>query len=225
MKRALLASLAVLALASPASATITIDVLNNGSLVGSSTSLTGTATFNSTSIGGYDSVSVDVSGFPNLTGGDLSSTTLDVSSASSAPETLTVEVFQTGIHSNGHVQSTFTVNGLIGSPGPTTTATFFGGTGSTLGTTLASHTFPAGNLVDHFGPVSSVVAPFTADAQAYTVHFAGGTASANDSIELTAGAIPEASTWAMMILGFGVIFLVAGRGRKSTGVRSWLMEA
>lgn len=185
--------------AAPAhSALLTIDVFNDGTLVGSASSATGIVHFTSTSIAGFDSVSVDANGLPALTGGDLSTTTLDVTSSGAATRTLTVDVAQTGVFvPHGTARSTFSTNNLIGIPGPATLSSFGDGA------LLASHTFPAGTLVASAGPFSTAIGALTSDAQTYVATFHGADESFNATSELTTAAIPEPSTWAMLLIGFG----------------------
>jgi hypothetical protein len=87
MRASLLAATAILSIAamSPASATVTIDILNNGSLIGTATGVS-SADFSSTTLPGYSDISVSAAGFPIVPGGDLTSTTLDVSSTSSTAQ-------------------------------------------------------------------------------------------------------------------------------------------
>jgi hypothetical protein len=149
--------------------------------------------------------------------------TLDISASTGFVGThvLTVDVFQTGVllPPGSTTESTFTVNNLIGTPGPTTLNDFFNGTSSTVGIPLAGASFPAGTVTDTVGPEANTIGPaLTADAQQYTITFSEPVESANDTIQLTTAppsAIPEPSTWAMMVVGFGLLGLAAiRRGRR-----------
>jgi hypothetical protein len=148
--------------------------------------------------------------------------TLDISASTGFVGThvLTVDVFQTGVllPPGSATESTFTVNNLIGTPGPTSLNDFFNGTSSTLGLPLAGASFPAGTVTDTVGPTANTIGPaLTADAQQYMITFSAPVESANDTIQLTTtpSAIPEPSTWAMMVVGFGLLGLAAiRRGRR-----------
>lgn len=204
-----LALFAALSVAPAHSALLTIDVFDDGVLAGSASSATGVVHFNSTSIAGFDSVSIDANGLPALTGGDLSSTTLDVTSSGVATRTLTVDVVQTGIFvPHGVAHSTFSTNNLIGIPGPATLSSFGDGV------ELASHTFPAGTLVASAGPFNTGIGSLTSDAQRYVAVFHGADESFNATSELTTTpVIPEPSTWAMILMGF-IGLAISARARK-----------
>ena len=124
-----------------------------------------------------------------------------------------MDVFQTAVFGHGVTESSFTINGLGGDPGPTTERTYTGGTATTLGTLLASHTFVVGDVDDSFGPVVVGAGPFTSDASSYGIAFTHADQSFGGSTELTTNG-PEASTWAMMLIGFiGLAFGAATRKR------------
>ena len=91
----------------------------------------------------------------------------------------------------------------------------FNGTTNTLGTLLDTATFPAGRTNATVGPVLNTVGTaLTADAQQYMITFSAPIESANDTIQTTT-AIPEPSTWAMMLLGFAGLGFVSYRKAKS----------
>jgi hypothetical protein len=148
--------------------------------------------------------------------------TLDISASTGFTGThvLDIEVYQIGVSSppGSTTESTFTVNNLIGTPGPTTLNDFFNGTSSTLGTFLAGASFPAGTVTDTVGPEANTIGPaLTADAQQYLITFNAAAESANDTIQLTTTppGVPEPSTWAMMVLGFGLLgFAAVRRARR-----------
>ena len=217
MKALLFASVATLVLAAtPAKAALlTIDVFDNSTLVDTITSTSGIANLAATDAN-FSDITVNASGSPVLAGADLSTVTLDVKSASAGTHVLTIDVFQTGVSApaGSTLRSTFSTNDLIGSPGPTTEATFFNGSDSALGTLLQTHTFAAGDEIDHAGPFANVIgSDLFADAQQYRVAFTAAGQSANDTIQLTTG-VPEPSTWAMLVLGFGGLALFGARRRQ-----------
>jgi PEP-CTERM motif len=206
MKALLLSAAFFAANVIPAAATLGIDVFDNGTLIDQLTNVsTGTALL-TTSDAAFRDIQVNVEGSPVLPLADLSSTSLDATAATgfSGTHVLTVDVFQTNVSGRGPTQSTFTVNGLIGNPGPTTEASFAGGSASTLGTELASHTFPVGLTTGSAGPIDAPFGPFNADALQYSIAFTAPGQSFGGSAELTSG-VPEPSTWAMLIIGFGFL--------------------
>jgi hypothetical protein len=146
---------------------------------------------------------------------------LDISASTGfiGTHVLEIDVFQTGVSSppGSTTESTFTVNNLIGTPGPTTLNDYFNGTTNTLGTILTGATFPAGVTNETVGPTPNTIGPaLTADAQQYLITFSSPIESANDTIQLTTAghAIPEPSTWAMMLLGIAGLGFVGYRASR-----------
>lgn len=214
-------------IAAPAahSAVLNIEVLDNGTSVGNAVSTRGIATFSDDGIldPNFSTILVRADGPPLLPGADLSTVTLNISASSGfvGAHTLTIDVFQTGVSApaGSTTKSSFTVNNLIGAPGPTTESTFFNGTASTLGTQLQTLTVPAGTTSDSVGPLMNTLGTaLTADAQQYVITFTTPIESANDTIQLTTIAIPEPSTWAMLGLGFAGMGLL-GLTRRRKGAR------
>jgi hypothetical protein len=141
---------AVALAATPAAhaAVLEISVFDNGVLVGSSPPSTfGIATFADNGIldPAFASISASANGPGLIPDPDLSAITLDISAGKGFTGThiLTVDIFQIGVSApaGSAFSSTFTVNNLIGTPGPTTLADFIYGTSSSLGTMLSSETF------------------------------------------------------------------------------------
>jgi hypothetical protein len=206
------------------SAVLNISVFDNGALVGSAPPSTfGISTFsdNGTLDPNFASIVVRANGPRILPNADLSSVTLDISAAAGfvGPHVLTIDVFQTGVSSpaGSKTETTFTTNNLIGTPGPTTESDFFNGTTNTLGTLLHTASFPAGTTNATIGPLLDTIGPaITADAQQYMITFSSPVESANDTIQ-TIVAIPEPSTWAMMLLSFAGLGFVSYRKAKSRG--------
>jgi hypothetical protein len=174
-------------------------------------SATGTLSFSSGVVSPlFSSISLTADGPPVLPNPDLSTVTLDVSSAAGFTGThvLGVDVFQTGVSApvGTVLETTATINTLIGLPGPTTLSDAFNGTASTLGTTLRSSTFPA-SFVGEVGPFFDTLAvPLTADAEQYLITFTAPNQSANDTIQLQGVAVPEPSSLALIggaLVGMG----------------------
>jgi hypothetical protein len=204
MRASVLATILTL-FAVPAAANLNVEVFDNGVSIGSASSVGGFVSIIDTSDPNFSFISISASGAPIDPLADLTSVTLDVTSAAiSSPHQLNIEIFQTGtgISLNALTASTFTVNDLVGSAGiGTVESTYYNGTSSTLGTLLATWTFPSGTIDASEGPFN-VLLPggLSADAEQYLINFAAPGETANDTISLVA--VPEAPTWAMFALGF-----------------------
>jgi hypothetical protein len=207
----LLLSAALLAAigASPARATLQIEVFDNGTLIDNISGITTGAASLTASDANFANITVAAQGSPILPNADLSSVTLDATAAAgfSGAHILTVDVLQSAITGLGNTLSTFTVNGLTNDPGPTTESTFANGG------LLASHTFPAALLDGSFGPVSAATGAFTSDETQFAVDFTAPRQSFGGSIQLTTG-VPEPSTWALLLLGFGFLGFFGYRSRR-----------
>src|SRR5580698_4826704 len=194
LSAAMLAAIGV----SPAHATLQIEIFDNGTLIDNVTGITTGAASLTTNDVNFANITINAQGSPILPNADLSSVTLDATAAVgfSGSHELTIDVLQSDIAGRGNTLSTFTVNGLTNDPGPTTESTFANGG------LLATHTFPAALLDGSFGPVSSATGPFTSDEVQFAVDFTAPRQSFGGSAQLTTN-VPEPSTWAMLIIGFG----------------------
>jgi hypothetical protein len=194
--------------ATPAHATLQIEVFDNGSLIDNITGVTTGAASLTASDANFANITIAAQGSPILPNADLSSVTLDASAAAgfTGSHTLTVDVIQSAIFGTGNTLSTFTVNGLTNDPGPTIESTFAGGG------LLATHTFPAALLDGSAGPFSAATGAFTTDETQFAVDFTAPRQSFGGSIQLTTG-VPESSTWVMMGLGFAALGFAGWRRR------------
>lgn len=211
MVRAILAGAAAL-IALPASAsTLDIEIFDNGTLIDSVSSVSGAATLTS-SDAIFSNITVAAQGSPILPRADLSSVTLDATAAATftGSHTLTVDIFQTGVTGGGGTRSTFTVNGLVNDPGPTTESSFAGGV------LQATHTFPVGLLDGSAGPFNGIAPAFTTDELQYTVDFTAKAQSFGGSAQLVTN-IPEPATWASIVIGFVGLGLLGWRRSPRSG--------
>lgn len=207
MKNLLLASV-FLAISTPALADLSLEVFDNGTLVGADTSVSGEINFNG-SDPNFSTLSLVASGSPNLPGADLTSVTLNVTSATiTTTHNLEVDIFQTGVSAPaGTTASTFTANDLVGDPGPTTESTF--ANGSLVDTT----TFSAGTIDGSVGPDLVPWTAITSDAQQYLISFNAPDQTATDTIQFSTS-VPEPATWAMLVIGFALLGSVGWRRNR-----------
>jgi hypothetical protein len=210
MRTMLLAGAAMLGLIAPAHATLQIEVFDNGTLIDNITGITTGAASLTANDANFANITIAAQGSPILPNADLSSVTLDATAGAgfTGTHTLTVDVLQSAIAGIGNTLSTFTVNGLVNDPGPTTESTFANGG------LLASHTFPVALLDGSFGPVSSSPGAFTSDEIQFAVDFTAVRQSFGGSAQLTTG-VPEPSTWALLLSGFGLLALFGVKQRRA----------
>jgi PEP-CTERM motif len=213
LHRLLLTTAFLAALATPAAATLQIEVFDNATLIGDISGITTGAASLTTNDANFANITIAAQGSPILPKADLSSVTLDASASAgfTGEHTLTVDVFQSAIAGTGNTLSTFTVNGLTNDPGPTTETTF---ADSGL---LASHTFPVGLLDGSAGPIPAAVGAFSSDEIQFAVDFTAARQSFGGSAQLTTG-VPEASTWVMMGLGFALLAFVGVRKKDANAL-------
>lgn len=92
----------------------------------------------------------------------------------------------------------------------------YSGTGTT-GTVLES-----GTVQNNAGFDLASITPYTLNIGSYTVGYqgtvTGAPASVGSSFTFAAGAVPEASTWAMMVVGFGMMGF--GLRRRKSSVKT-----
>jgi hypothetical protein len=156
----------------------------------------------------FSSITLTGDGAPSLPQPDLSSVTLDVSSAAtfSGTHILGVDLFQTNVSAptGTTLETTATINGLINLPGPTTLSDFINGSATTLGTTLRSASFAA-DFTGAVGPFFDTLSgPLSADAHQFLITFTGASQSANDTIQLQ-GISPVGEPGSLAMLGIGLL--------------------
>jgi hypothetical protein len=193
----------------PAMATLQIEVFDNGTLIDNVSGITTGAASLTANDANFANITINTQGSPILPNADLSSVTLDATAAAgfTGAHILTIDVLQSAVTGRGNTLSTFTVNGLVNDPGPTTESTFAGGL------LLATHTFPVALLDGSVGPISAAAGTFTSDETQFAVDFSAARQSFGGSIQLTTN-VPEPSTWAMLGIGFAFLAFVGLRKRQ-----------
>jgi hypothetical protein len=211
-KHILLAAAALGLLAGPARATLTCAITVDGATIATCpASNTGSITFNGADAPLFSSITLTGEGDPLLPQPDLSTVTLDVSSAAtfSGTHVLGVDIFQTGVAapSGSTLETTATINNLIGAAGPagpTTLSDFINGTSTTLGTQLRSNTFAA-TFTGAIGPfLDTLSGPLSGNAQQYLITFSAPGQSANDTIQLQ-GISPVGEPGSLAIIGAALL--------------------
>jgi PEP-CTERM motif len=217
VQRLLLISTLLAAMSIPsAAATLSVQVFDNSVLEGSATSSTGSLHLD-VQDPAFTFLVVSAFGAPTLSGGDLLSV-LDAmtSPVISSSHTLLVNVFQSGIATSAAGTADWTFNafdpGDAPGVGPTTETIAINGGASTLGTPIASRTFVMGALNEISG--QTTVPALFADANQYATRFSAPSTQASFFIST---AIPEPSTWAMLLIGFGFMARAGMRYRPNRG--------
>ncbi|MCG2632702.1 hypothetical protein L6654_39565 [Bradyrhizobium sp. WYCCWR 13023] len=200
-------------------AIVTIGLSTGGPVAAVAGGTGATAIFNG-SAGGFSTVSVSAFTQPD-TSEFLNTGTIDLQKSTSGSETLQVWITAQGLTSTASILgflSGFTENFLT--PGWTVVEKTFADAGDGLFTTttpLSSKTFTGLGHTSAAANAAVGPGPFSLTAE-YIITTTPGTGSANATIVVTG--VPEASTWAMMILGFlGVGFLAYRKRSDGQQVR------
>lgn len=207
-------------LAPAAHATLQVCIAEDGgAAMCSATSATGALTF-APSLVNFANVTVATSGVPIENNPDLATTDLsaDTITGFTGTHTLEIQIFQTGLVSvNSNLQSTFTVNNLIGTSafaGPSTLSDYTGGSGTTLGAVLHTDMFGAVAIgAGQFGP--TLINGVTSDAQDFLVTFTQAGQSVTDTIQTIGVAAATPEPMSLAILGLGILGLLAVRRRPA----------
>jgi hypothetical protein len=131
-------------------------------------------------------------------GVDLGTVTLDLTVAGPGLHVLTILATQTGLNEAVTGSSTtFTYNGLEGSPGPNTDTMFVNGS------SIESHTFPAAMGVADEGPLLNGAETILSDAEEFQIAFNGaaGIQEFEGTIEFIATPVREAAGWTVLLVG------------------------
>lgn len=184
----------------------------NGGAITTVTTSSGVAGF----FGSYGTFSVNlqgaadatVLGLPTL----LSSNTLNIANA--AGGTLEVWVTAQGLsfaNAQRLLESSFTVNGLVNAS--VVQNTFFSSANALYGGATPLGTFSTSTSPAKFvspGLVEDLTGPFSVTEEYVITSLAGGSAN----LTATISAVPEPSTWAMLLIGFAGVGFTAYRGRS-----------
>lgn len=221
LKSALLAAaVGVAAIATvPANAAIFVGVsLNGGAITTVASSVSGQVVFSST-VGSY-TYSVSATGYPTLSQPQLQTNSIDVYGGN-ASDVITLYVTQTDLNPiNGSLLSKFTYNpGSPSSPADTSVLSTYVDAGNNLygGTLLSSASFADGTLQTAQDVQAVSTANLFSETTKYVIKLSNG-ASVNDTINLSAAAVPEPASWAMMVGGFGLLGSALRRKRSNVAV-------
>ena len=222
MRKLLIAALLLLpfgaggALAAPL---LSIQVFDNGTLIGSTSNVAGGFASLSTSDNFFSSVAVSAAGVPLTANPGLATTTLDTrSNPGSADRLLSIQVTQTGLTGfpSGSLSNTFTGNTLLsgGNYSTFTIANYIDASNTAFGTGILLAAANYSNLgLGSFstGPVVTSVTPggLFSETTIYTILFTGGEATISGSAQLIGvAAVPEPMSLALFgagLLGLGFV--------------------
>ena len=211
LRKLLLATAALAALTVAARAdTISMTAVVDGTLFGPLTSIDGTLNIQNQQLGAFDLNTVSVNAGPSFVAapGILRTNTLNIDLNNAGTHSMVLDIIATITSGPGSLQallSTFSVSGL------------------TTGWTAQEQTFINGSLLADTGTFTNdsdsaksidaafLGSPYTAEAR-YTIT-SNGIGQFNGGVDISIAAVPEPSTWAMMLLGFLGVGLFGMRGR------------
>jgi hypothetical protein len=196
---------------------ISIGISEDGGLISQEASGDGNASVSNLSFGTFTANNISGTGSPILTEPSLATSSLNVSTGTGS-HVLNVFITEQGLSSfpTNLALSSFTSNLFSGAVTSVLEQTFISSSDALFtGTLLASQTFTGLSIGSALSAVPSLTAPFSETVE-YTITTTGA-GTVNDTINIAA--VPEASTWAMMVLGFlGVGFLAY---RRNSGGHSF----
>jgi len=224
MKRIVLglaASVAAIALAPAASATICIGVAVNG---GATTNVgcdggSGSVNYNTTT-GGYF-YNVSGTGSPLLTAPNILTQSVNILSQTGTAGVVDVYITQTGNTTyTGGLLSTFTSNSQVGLNAQLTSY-YDTNNGLFTGVQLANAAFMGDSAVARTAAgangLGTVTGPWSETVR-YRLTFTGG-AGSNFNGTVNISAVPEPATWGLMLLGFGAMGGMLRTRRQTPRVR------
>jgi hypothetical protein len=199
-----------LAAATPADAALFISYSTNGGVTKTALNTgSGSITFNG-NVGDY-TLNLSATGMPILASPNFSTNSISVQSGRQDASQLILYFTQTDQSAyNGALNSAFSVTQVFGAAQSVNLASFFSAanangslTGVAPGTLLDSRTFTTGGFTSD-NDVIATAGLFSTTA-VYTINFGeGANGRVNAGVDVTA-AVPEPATWAMMIMGFGLV--------------------
>ena len=217
MKRFLLATTALLAMTALARAdAITATATVDGTVVAVESAAGGTLDVTNQAFGAaFNLNSLTINSESMLAApGVLTTNTFDVNQTMGGNHTLVLDIVASGLLGTGNLTSLLSSFSVSGLPAgwSITEQTFINGT-------LLSTTPSFTGVSDAASDIENALLtnPFTAEA-VYTVTSVG-TGNLNGGIDIQVAAVPEPSTWAMMILGFVGITFMGMRKRSGGQVR------
>lgn len=220
MKRIVLglaASVAAIALAPAASATVCIGVAVNGGAISNVGCDSGSGSVNyNTTTGGYF-FNVSATGFPLLASPTMLTQSVNIQSQGGANAIIDVYITQTGNTTfTGGLLSTFTSNTISGLTA-TLTSAYDTGNGLFTGVVLQNNSFTGTGMFSAGNALGTVTGPWSETVR-YRLNFTGGNGSNfNGTANLTA--VPEPATWGLMLLGFGAMGGMLRTRRQTPRVR------
>jgi hypothetical protein len=204
--------------AANAAATISLQVFDGATLIGSVSGILGGFATVSGSDANFSSFSVTANGVPVVPSPDFATLTIDAQSVSGG-HTLTVLATQQGLTGfpSGLLASSFAANYLVGGANVTSVAInnfIDAGNGAfALTTPIGAHTF-TGGVNGSFGPINTAVAGLTtfSETEQFIITYTGAAdVQANSQIS---SAVPEPATWGMLLLGFAGLAFAFRRSRR-----------